>query len=32
MHIEPMPLAQANTAIDRLRAGRLQGAAVLTMD
>ena len=32
MHIEPMPLAEANTALDRLRAGRLQGAAVLTMD
>ena len=31
MHIEPMPLAHANTALDRLRAGRLQGAAVLTM-
>ena len=32
MHIEPMPLAEANTALDRLRAGQLQGAAVLTMD
>ena len=32
MHVEPMPLADANTALDRLRAGRLQGAAVLTMD
>ena len=32
MHIEPMPLAEANTALDRLRAGRLQGAAVLTME
>ena len=32
MHIEPMPLDEANTALDRLRAGRLQGAAVLTMD
>ena len=31
MHIEPMPLAEANTALDRLRAGQLQGAAVLTM-
>ena len=31
MHIEPMPLAEANTALDRLRAGHLQGAAVLTM-
>ena len=32
MHIEPMPLSEANTALDRLRAGHLQGAAVLTMD
>ena len=32
MHIEPMPLDEANTALDRLRAGQLQGAAVLTMD
>ena len=32
MHIEPMPLAEANAALDRLRAGKLQGAAVLTMD
>ena len=32
MHVEPMPLAQANLALDRLRDGRLQGAAVLTMD
>ena len=32
MHIEPMPLAAANTALDRLRSGQLQGAAVLTMD
>ena len=32
MHVEPMPLAEANTALDRLRSGRLQGAAVLTMD
>ena len=31
MHIEPIPLAQANDALDRLRAGQLQGAAVLTM-
>lgn len=30
--IETMPLASANQALDRLRAGRLQGAAVLTMD
>ena len=32
MHTDPMPLADANTALDRLRSGRLQGAAVLTMD
>ena len=32
MHIEPMPLAEANAALDRLRTGRLEGAAVLTMD
>ena len=32
MHVEPMPLADANTALDRLRSGHLQGAAVLTMD
>ena len=32
MHIEPMLLTEANTALDRLRAGQLQGAAVLTMD
>ena len=32
MHVEPMPLTEANTTLDRLRAGRLQGAAVLTMD
>lgn len=32
VHVEPMPLTQANTALDRLRAGRLQGAAVLTME
>ena len=32
MHVEPRPLAGANTALDRLRSGRLQGAAVLTMD
>ena len=31
MHVEPMPLADANLALNRLRAGRLQGAAVLTM-
>jgi propanol-preferring alcohol dehydrogenase len=28
-HIEPLPLADANAALERLRAGRLQGAAVL---
>ena len=32
MHIEPLPLAQANLALDRLRSGFLQGAAVLTME
>ena len=32
MHVEPLPLTQANLALDRLRTGRLQGAAVLTMD
>ena len=30
-HPTPYPLAQANQALDDLRAGRLQGAAVLTM-
>ena len=29
--VEPMPLADANLALDRLRGGRLLGAAVLTM-
>jgi propanol-preferring alcohol dehydrogenase len=29
---EPLPLAQANEALARLKGGRLQGAAVLTMD
>lgn len=29
--VERMPLARANEALDRLRAGRLTGAAVLTM-
>jgi propanol-preferring alcohol dehydrogenase len=28
--VEPLPLAQANEALSRLRGGRLQGAAVLT--
>ena len=32
MHVEPLPLAQANLALDRLRSGSLQGAAVLTME
>ena len=32
MHIEPLPLADANLALDRLRSGSLQGAAVLTME
>ena len=32
MSIETMPLADANQALDRLRDGRLQGAAVLTME
>ena len=32
MHVEPMPLASANSALERLRSGRLQGAAVLTME
>lgn len=30
-HTEPFPLADANTALDRLRAGHLSGAAVLVM-
>ncbi len=30
--VEPMPLAEANAALARLREGRLRGAAVLTMD
>jgi alcohol dehydrogenase, propanol-preferring len=28
-HVEPFPLSEANTALDRLRAGALTGAAVL---
>ena len=32
IHVEPVPLADANLALDSLRAGRLQGAAVLTME
>jgi propanol-preferring alcohol dehydrogenase len=27
--VEPFPLEQANEALDRLRAGRVRGAAVL---
>jgi propanol-preferring alcohol dehydrogenase len=30
-HIEPFPLEKANEALDRLREGKLQGAAVLTL-
>jgi propanol-preferring alcohol dehydrogenase len=30
-HVETRPLAAANEALERLRSGRLQGAAVLTM-
>jgi propanol-preferring alcohol dehydrogenase len=30
--VETFPLTRANEALDRLRDGRLQGAAVLTMD
>jgi len=29
--VEPFPLAEANTALDRLRQGRIEGAAVLNM-
>ena len=32
IHVEPLPLAHANLALDRLRSGSLQGAAVLTME
>ena len=28
--VEEVPLAEANEALDRLRAGRIRGAAVLT--
>jgi propanol-preferring alcohol dehydrogenase len=31
-HVVPFPLAEANEALDRLRAGRIEGAAVLVMD
>jgi propanol-preferring alcohol dehydrogenase len=31
-HVETFPLAEANEALDRLRRGRLKGAAVLLMD
>jgi alcohol dehydrogenase, propanol-preferring len=30
-HVEPFPLAEANEALDRLRAGKIRGAAVLTV-
>jgi hypothetical protein len=30
--VEPFPLIQANEALDRLREGKLQGAAVLIYD
>ncbi len=30
--IEAFPLEQANEALDRLRSGRIEGAAVLVMD
>ncbi len=30
-HVETFPLAEANEALDRLRAGRIQGAAVLVV-
>jgi alcohol dehydrogenase, propanol-preferring len=30
--VEPFPLAEANQALERLRQGRVRGAAVLTMD
>jgi propanol-preferring alcohol dehydrogenase len=31
-HVETLPLTAANDALERLRAGRLEGAAVLVMD
>lgn len=31
-HVEPFPLREANTALDRLRSGALTGAAVLVPD
>ena len=31
-YVEPFPLAEANEALDRLRAGRISGAAVLSID
>lgn len=31
-HVEPFPLSEANTALDRLRSGALTGAAVLVPD
>jgi len=30
--VVPFPLAEANEALDRLRAGRIEGAAVLVMN
>jgi propanol-preferring alcohol dehydrogenase len=30
--VEPYPLERANEALDRLRAGEVRGAAVLTVD
>jgi propanol-preferring alcohol dehydrogenase len=30
--VETLPLGEANTALDRLRNGRVQGALVLTID
>jgi len=30
-HVEPFPLGEANEALDRLRAGRITGSAVLTL-
>ena len=30
--VEKFPLARANEALERLRRGRIQGAAVLVMD
>ena len=30
-YVEPFPLAEANEALERLRAGRINGAAVLSI-